>query len=274
MLQRNKSRYFSLFLYVLQNKTNIAKPFLRSWQFYCLLFIAFCQQAIAQPNTEKGLNLPKFYGQYIHFGFSLGFNQTDFRIHTVPNSKLPYDVHDTILYPNDTLNLKSVQSKAEPGFNLGIICDARLHQYVRIRFLPNISFASRSLLYNFTGTDTFTVKKKSESTFVNLPLNIKLQSKRLRNFGAYVVGGGSYSIDLASGKKDAASNEVVRLKSTDWYYEGGAGVDFYLPYFKLAVELKLIKGIRNILIKDNTFFTTPINKLNSRIFLVSITFEG
>ena len=240
----------------------------------CLLLAVFCQLLLAQPNTEKGLNLPKFYGQRIHFGFSIGYNQTDFRIHTVANSKLPCDVHDTILYPQDTLCLKSIQSKAEPGFNLGIICDLRIHQYVRLRFLPNISFASRSLLYNFTGTRTFTVTKKSESTFVNLPLNVKLQSKRLQNFSAYVMGGGSFSIDLASGKKDAASNEVVRLTSTDWYYEGGAGVDFYLPYFKLALEIKLIKGIKNILIKDNTFFTTPINKLNSHIFLVSITFEG
>lgn len=230
--------------------------------------------AFAQPNTEKGLNLPKFYSQRIHFGFSIGYNQTDFRIHTVPNSQMPHDVHDTISYPNDTLTLKSITSKADPGFNLGIICDVRLHQYVRLRFLPNISFASRQLFYNFTGTDTLTVIRKSESTFVNLPLDVKLQSKRLRNFSAYVVGGGSFSIDLASGKKDAASNDAVRLTNTDLYYQGGAGVDFYLPYFKMALELKIISGLKNILIKDNTFFTTPINKLNSHIFLVSITFEG
>lgn len=229
---------------------------------------------MAQPNTEKGMNLPKFYNQYIHFGFSLGYNQTDFRLHTVPNSKLPHDVHDTILYPNDTLTLKSVTSHSDPGFNLGIICDVRLQKYVRLRFLPNIAFASRSLVYTFTGTKELIVTKKSESTFINLPVNVKLQSKRLRNFGAYVIGGGSYSIDLASGKKDAASDQVVRLKSTDLYYEGGAGVDFYLPYFKLALELKMINGMKNILIKDNTFFTTPINKLNSRIILFSITFEG
>lgn len=240
----------------------------------CILFIFSGLLVLGQPNTEKGLNLPKFYKQYIHFGFSIGYNRTDFRIHTVPNSKMPTDVNDTVLYPNDTLSLKSILTKPEPGFNLGIICDARLHEYVRIRFLPNIAFASRSLIYNFTGTDTLTIKKKSESTFINLPLNVKLQSKRLRNFAAYLIGGGSYSIDLASGKKDAASNDVVRLKSNDWYYEGGAGVDFYLPYFKLALEIKMINGMRNILIKDNTFFTTPINKLNSRIVLFSITFEG
>jgi hypothetical protein len=228
----------------------------------------------AQPNTEKGLNLPKFYSQRIHFGFSIGYNQTDFRLHTVPNSQMPKNVHDTISYPKDTLTLKSITSKADPGFNLGIICDVRLHQYVRLRFLPNIAFASRQLRYNFTGTDTLTVIRKSESTFVNLPIDIKLQSKRLRNFSAYVVGGGSYSIDLASGKKDAASNDAVRLTSSDIYYQGGAGVDFYLPYFKMALEMKIISGLKNILIKDNTFFTTPINKLNSHIFLVSITFEG
>ena len=262
-------------MYVLRtplNKYNTVVIRLRL--FYCLLLTTFCQLVFAQPNTEKGLNLPKFYGQRIHFGFSIGFNQTDFRIHTVPNSKMPHDVHDTILYPQDTLTLKSVQSKADPGFNLGIICDLRIHQYVRLRFLPSISFASRSLLYNFTGTKTFTKVKKSESSFIFLPLNVKLQSKRLQNFSAYVVGGGAFSIDLASGKKDAANDAVVRLQSTDWYYEGGAGVDFYLPYFKLALEMKVITGMKNILIKDNTFFTTPINKLNSHIFLVSITFEG
>jgi len=238
---------------------------------YCLLLTA---TAFAQPNTEKGLNLPKFYAKPIHFGFCLGFDQANFQVHTVPNSQLIKNMHDTILYPNDTLNLKSIQSQKQPGFHLGIICDARLHKYVRIRFTPTLIFTSHNLLYNFTGTRTFTVIRKSESSYVMFPLNLKLQSKRLNNLSVYVIGGGRYCIDLASGKKDQASNEAVRLKQNDWYYEAGAGLDFYLPYFKFSIEAKMIQGLKNMIIKDGTEFTTPINSLNSHIFQVSLNFEG
>jgi len=137
-----------------------------------------------------------------------------------------------------------------------------------------VSFASRSLLYAFTGTSSFTAIRKTESAFVLLPLAFKLQSKRIRNFGVYVLAGGTYSIDLASAKKDKASSDVVRLKQTDIYYDAGGGVDFYFPYFKFAIEFKISTGLKNIIIQDGTEFTTPINKLNSHVFTIGITFEG
>ena len=229
---------------------------------------------MGQQRRDQGGNLPKFYKQKLHFGFSLGFNQSDFKVFTVPNSKLYTNLQDTINYPKDTLTLKQITHTRGTGLVLGIVSDAQLHEYLRLRFLPNISFGSRTLTYSLTGTDTFNVIQNVESTFINFPLLLKLQSKRLGNFSAYVISGGSYSIDLASGKRQKASDQVVRLKSNDYYYEGGAGTDFYLPYFKLGLEFKLMMGLRNILIQDNTLFAKPINKLNSKIFMFSITFEG
>jgi hypothetical protein len=223
---------------------------------------------------DQGGNLPKYYKEHLNFGFSLGVNNTDFRVHAKPNSALYTNLMDTINYPKDTLNLKSISSKPETGFNLGIVCDVRLQEYLHLRFLPNIAFGSRQLIYSFAGTDTFEVKKKIESTFINLPLDLKLQSKRIGNFAAYVVGGGNYSIDLASQKKQKPDDQVVRLKSNDIYYEAGGGVDFYLPYFKLSFEGKVMVGVKNILIQDNKLFTRPVDKLNSHIFLFTITFEG
>ena len=242
----------------------------------CFLFFA---SAFAQPITERGLNLPTFYNRRLHFGFSLGYNQTDFRIHTIPNSQLYEHLQDSIRYPQETLKLKSITSKADPGFNLGIIVDFKIHTYVRLRFLPGVSFASRTLYYSFDVVSnnpitSFTATRKTESAFILLPLNVKLQSKRIRNFGVYVISGGTFSIDLASAKKDQANADVVRLKQTDYYFDAGGGVDFYFPYFKFAIEMKMSTGLQNILIKDNTEFTTPINKLNSHVFLISITFEG
>ncbi len=240
----------------------------------CILLGFSATVQAQQERREGGVNLPKFYKQHLHFGFSIGINQTDFRIHSLPNSKLYSNFVDTVKYPKDTLNLKGIGSIPEVGFNLGIVCDARIQEYLRIRFLPNLSFGSRQLTYSFAGTDTFVVAQRIESTFINLPLDLKLQSKRVKNFGAYVLGGGNYSIDLSSGKRQKASDEVVRLKQTDLYYEAGGGADFYLPYFKLSLEMKLMIGVKNILIKDGTIFSNPIDKLNSRIFLFSITFEG
>ena len=241
-------------------------------------FLIFVNGLFSQPLTESGLNLANFYNRRLHFGFSIGYNQTDFRIHTVPNSKLYHNLRDTIRYPNDTLNLKSISSKADPGFNLGIIVDFKIHKYVRLRFLPGVSFASRSLYYIFQDIDIskplITAIRQTQSAFILLPLNVKLQSKRIRNFGVYVISGGTMSIDLASGKKDQASSNVVRLQQNDYYFDAGGGIDFYFPYFKFAIEMKLSSGMKNILIKDNTEFTTPINKLNSHVFLISITFEG
>ncbi|MEO8762506.1 MAG: outer membrane beta-barrel protein [Bacteroidia bacterium] len=241
-------------------------------------FFVLTAAAFAQPNTQNGLNLPTFYNRMLHFGFSIGYNQTDFRIHAQPNSQLYHNLRDTVRYPNDTLNLKSITSKADPGFNLGIIVDFKLHKYVRLRFLPGVSFASRSLLYAFEGvrpgSRSFTAIRKTESAFVLLPLALKLQSKRIRNFGVYVLAGATYSIDLSSGKKDKSNSDVVRLKQGDIYYDAGGGMDFYFQYFKFAIEFKVSTGLRNIIIQDGTEFTSPINKLNSHVFTFGITFEG
>ena len=261
--------------------------------FRLLVFLLWMSGSISSLHSQFGGsggehegNLPKFYKQKIHFGFHIGFNQTDFRIHNVRTSDYPVD---TVYYWNGGKNyyypggydsivlcpLKTIYSKPEGGFNLGIVCDARLHDFIRIRCLPTLSFGSRQLIFTYKERDTlFSRTKKTESVFIMFPLLLKLQSKRLNNFGAYVIGGGSYSFDLQSDKKVDPASQLVRLRRNDFYVEGGGGVDFYLKYFKLALEMKIMSGVKDILIHDGSKFASPINKLNSRIVFFSITFEG
>jgi hypothetical protein len=214
----------------------------------------------------------------MHFGFALAYNKTDFRIHTIKNSELP----DTVI-GGVTYGMKTIYTKSDPGFALGIISDFRLHQYIRLRFTPNISFASRSLEYkleNAKRDSTKEYKKSVESTFLIFPLELKLQSKRLDNFGAYVILGGGYSMDLVSKKKPVSSgganqlDEAVQLKRDDFFYSGGAGVDFYLQYFKLGLELKVLQGTKNLKQPLNNIFTNSLEKINSKMVIFSITFEG
>lgn len=95
------------------------------------------------------------------------------------------------------------------------------------------------------------------------------------NFGAYALGGFNYSLDLASQHKVAPSTNdpIIRMKQHDFAYEVGGGFDFFLEYFKFGIELKLQNGVRNILIHDDTFYSSPLESLKPRIWWFSFTFE-
>lgn len=245
---------------------------------YIFFACLFAHSAYSQHREESGVNLPKFYKNKVHFGFSLAYNKTDFRINTVKNSEFPDTLIDGVKY-----GMKSIYTKSDPGFALGIISDFRLHDYLRIRFTPNISFASRNLDYTLQNDKRDSTKlfsKTVESTFLLFPIELKLQSKRLDNFGAYVIGGGGFAFDLVSKKKGAKVggtnqlNEAVQLQRNDYFYSAGAGVDFYLMYFKLGLELKVLKGTQNLINPLNNIFSKSVQKVNSQMLIFSITFEG
>ena len=231
---------------------------------FTFAFVAVVFFAKAQDPNERG-NLTNYYNETLHFGFTLGVNRANFLITPAPH----FERFDS---------LKTVTSVPKPGFNLGIVSELRLHKYITLRFIPNLSFAERNLQYYFEGHDTITRTKTIESTFLNFPLDIKLRSKRVNNFGAYILGGAGYSLDLASKRNINNSNiindQIVKLKRDDFSYEVGAGAEFYLQYFKFAIEGKLSIGTKNLLIKDSTIFSNSVDKLNSKVFLISLTFEG
>jgi hypothetical protein len=236
------------------------------------LFSLLALPAFAQKGgtgTGGPQNRSEYYGDKLHFGFYLGVNRTNFIITTVNNwQTLAGD------------SLKTILSSPSTGFNLGIVSELRLHQYVTLRFLPDIAFGQRNLEYHFAGQDTFDIVKKVESTFLDFPVNIKVRSKRFGNFAAYMLGGGKYTLDLASQKGVnnnglQLSEQVVKLNKHDFAVEAGAGVDFFLPYFKFGIEVKASMGMRNMLVPDSySILSTTIDRLNSKVFLVSFTFEG
>ncbi len=232
---------------------------------FCFLMILFSQAAIAQKVKQQ--NLPSYDKEKLHFGFSLGVNKADFVLFPADASKKP----DSIL---------SVNSVPDWGFNLGIISDLRLHDYVTLRFLPALTFQSRTIEYNIHPTkssnlDTFYVsKKKLESTLLDFPINLKIRSERLNNVSAYLLVGGKYSIDLASQEK-TKNPDILKLTSKDLSFEAGFGLDFYLVYFKLSTEIKFSAGLRDRLYHgDNTPWSSSIGRLPTKVWLFSLNFEG
>jgi hypothetical protein len=234
----------------------------------------------AQESDGYGVNLPKFYQQKLHFGFTIAGSQADFRLNTKPNSQFPDTLMGESLY-----RMKTVYTRPSPGFAIGLVSDARLAQYLRLRFTPNISFNPRRIEYTLSTEDRDSLRifqKTVESVFLIFPVELKVQSKRLGNFGAYVIGGGGYTLDLSARKRAGSSgggganqlDEVVKVARDDYYYSAGAGTDFYLQYFKLGLELKLMIGTKNLLRPQNNVFTNSIDKARSRMVVFSVTFEG
>lgn len=229
---------------------------------FSFLFLMFSGDSLFA-QKQKILNLPKYDRQRFHFGFILGINKTDFVIDRVASFSL-------------IDSLYTVESKGTSGFNLQIVTNMRMGEHFDLRFLPGLAFASRNLIYSFEKGRPLSnvVTKKVESTFVELPLDVKFKSARLNNFRAYVLGGVKYSIDMVSqAKVKAKDKEYVKLQRNDYGYEIGVGCDFYLPMFKFSPEIKMYHGLRNLLVKDDLVYSKSLDGLFSKMFTLSLTFE-
>ena len=213
---------------------------------------------------QQGKNYPAFDHKKIHFGFALGVNTSDF--------------HYTLAVDSTTVDtITGISIKKQPGFNLGIIMSWNIHETVSMRFVPSLSFQERLFEYSYVIKGEQKLRStRIESTTLDFPLMLKLRTKRLTNFAAYAIGGMQYSLDLASQKDvdQTLGDPIVKIQQHDFAYQVGGGFDFWMPYFKFAIELKLSNGIKNLVIQDHTFFMDPLASLKSKVWWFSITFEG
>ncbi|MCX6233406.1 MAG: porin family protein [Bacteroidetes bacterium] len=245
----------------------------------------FSEQIFAQ-KRPRVLNLPKFDLAPYHFGFSLNVNQMFFTIKPATNmqKKWYYGVQQLPDLPNsvkDTARVLSLESLNTFGFTIGIVSNLRLGTFFDLRFVPDLAFGERELVYiverHYDGTvETVGMRKTVYSTLVDIPLHIKYKSKRYNNTRAYLLAGLKYSIDLASEAKknqDELDNKHVRLKKNDLYFEAAVGFDFYTTYFKFGTEFKMSYGLNDILIREDNIYTSSIDRLTSKIFQLSFTFE-
>jgi len=230
---------------------------------YLLIFIFLLIEVKSfSQKYKKPQNLPRYDFQKIHFGFTLGINELNFNLEKNSN---------TII--NDTL--KTLNTKSQKGFNLGIVSNLRISKFTDLRFVPALIFGERHLYYGFS--DSLSINntiKKIESTILDFPIYIKYKSERYNNFRTYVISGLKYSMDIASQDKiDDNGEDIVKLKRNDLMGEIGFGIDIYLEYFKFSPQIKISYGFLNLLTQDKTIYTQSINRLRTNGWMLSFTFE-
>jgi len=226
------------------------------------------------------------------FGFSIGVDVVDVGLKTIVPIEIP---------PENAL--MRIYSRPTPAFNVGIVANIRLNNYFDLRFIPNFSIAHDfDLYYQFAkpvpdpnswpyGGQNDLILRKIECHFLNLPLLVKFKFPRIHNVRFYAIGGGQVGINLMSAKNNripisdpnGVGAEIIPIiKPYDIQVKGGAGIDFYTKYFKLATEFKVSFGVINMLEKseniknqDNIehYLTSPIytglQSLKSRTYTIS-----
>lgn len=239
-----------------------------------LLLLAFSFYAAAQYRNPTLLNSPDYdTGSPWHFGFSIGINFMDF---DVKNSMATlYDKN------NKPFQYFSHTHIVNPGFNVNAICDLRITENLHARFLPGYALGQRDLdfyVIDSTGASTFDNTMKLESSFIELPLGFKYVSQRYCNVRPYFYGGANCRVDIAAFKRMKVEDGVLlRLVKTDFFYEVGVGIDFFLANFKFSTELKWSAGLINAVSDDYATgaenYRNSIENLRSRIVVLKFHFE-
>lgn len=196
------------------------------------------------------------------WGYFLGFNSYDFKI----------DYNEQYA-DNNT----DIQVERSTGFNVGLIGDMRINQYFNLRLEPGLYFTQRNL--TFPGfTEQRDYLREVKSTYIHVPLLLKVSTKRLNNIKPFIIGGVSTSLNLSSNEKNPEDNEQGKFrmtKSTN-YYELGFGIDFYLYYFKFTPSIRGVFALNDELVRDddpNSPWTGNIEKLSSRGVFINFTFQ-
>jgi hypothetical protein len=221
---------------------------------------------MASGQVKKVQNHPGYDYKWIHFGFMVGLNTMDFGF------RRPDIMPDTMLFAD--------VSKPNPGFQVSIVSDLRMGEKASLRFLPGITFGSRSLYY-YDDTGSLISRQTLESNFLDFPLVVKYKSKRVNNYRPYLLGGIDVRYDMAARKDyDSESGIHVRLEPFDFYLEAGFGIDFFLQYFKFAPEIKVSAGFFDILVHEpngpgtgDGRYVNSIERLNSYLVMLCFYFE-
>jgi hypothetical protein len=234
---------------------------LKITKYHIILGFLFISLSTVAQRHKKSQNLSRYDFQKIHFGFTLGINELNFNVKKNSNT-----------ITNDSL--KTLYSKSQKGFNLGIVSNLRIGKYTDLRFVPALIFGERQLVYSFSDSLNTNEVKKIESTLIDFPIYIKYKSERYNNFRAFVIGGLKYSLDIASQSDiDDEGQKLVKLKKNDLMGEVGFGLDFYLEYFKFSPQIKISYGLINLLKSEDSVYSNSINRLTTNGWILSFTFE-
>lgn len=178
-------------------------------------------------------NRPYLDQRFLHYGFFVGLNMMDIEFQ-----------NNGYIDPASGEQWYTDVDNFQPGFTVGVLGELRLSKYLGLRIQPTIYFGQKHLSMHeqVSGRDT---TQNLKSTYISVPVLLKVAAPRYNNFRPYVVAGVAPSVDLTTKKHNA-----ILTDRFDCFVELGMGCDIYLPFFKLIPELRFSFGLRDIFVHD------------------------
>lgn len=204
----------------------------------------------------------------LRWGYYLGFSHYDYNF--------DYEFSNNI-------DLRDIYVKRNPGFNVGLIGNLRINSFLDLRLEPGLFITSREVHYSasyFQGTsfNDSDLVREVKSTYIHVPLLLKVSTKRINNFKPFIVGGFSTALNLSSNEKNPNDNSNGQFRTTknNVFYELGFGIDLYLYNFKFTPSVRGVFGLNDELVRDkdpNSPWTSNIHSMKTRGVFVNFTFQ-
>jgi hypothetical protein len=238
--------------------------------FILIAFLFVTHQHQAQLFTKKKVQYDANQGRrstdndLLRWGYYLGLNFYDFN----------FDYNE---------DLRDIYVKRSPGFNVGLIGNLRINNYLDLRLEPGLIITTRELYYSsayFAGTsyNSSDLMREVKSTYIHVPLLVKFSTKRINNFKPFIVGGVSTALNLSSNENNPNDNSNGQFRSikNNLFYEMGFGIDFYLYNFKFTPSIRGVFSINDELVRDkdpNSPWTSNIASMKTRGVFINFTFQ-
>lgn len=231
---------------------------MKKWILIGITLLFSLQYINAQFNERPVLNKENEDKKLLNYGYFLGLNQYDFKFDYIDNER-------------------AILTDKSFGFNVGLIGELRLNQFLDLRIEPGLHYSSRTL--GFPGFDEKRdAIREVKSTYINFPLLLKASAKRIGNWKPFLIGGPSMSLNLGSNETSLDDNSAGTFRMQKWVYnyELGFGIDFYLEYFKFSPSIRGVFALTDELVRDNgpnSPWTGNIDAMRSRGLFINFTFE-
>lgn len=221
------------------------------------LLVLFCSfsSAIAQKQIIK--NIPYIDQRRFHYGFALGLNANN------------------IIFEHSKQEWSAECPDINPAFCVGLLGDMALTENLSVRCTPMLYFTSRNISFRNYISEA-TVSQDLKSCNLEIPLSLKVATKRLNNYRPYMLVGANISYDLSKEKETP-----IVFNHVDYGIHIALGCDTYLPFFKLCPELRFNLGLADMIdherkgLKDENLmqYTNAISKARNKSISLIFYFE-
>jgi hypothetical protein len=229
------------------------------------LIIALCLTFSLKSQVNKYVQLHDEYydSKPVHFGFMISHASTNFLLGAAP-------LNLSNGTPRLALNASSPKTS---GFQIGGTVNYAYDKHYEIRSGLNIALYERQIEFNeVTPTGINPTKTYfRESTWLEIPVNLKYRSLRRKNHRIYILGGFKLGIEANVRR----TGEQIQAKTTDMSLEYGFGFEKFYKFFKFNPELKFSHGVNNLYLNPlgGSSAFTRYNQYNSHTISLLFYFE-